>query len=48
MNEPNEVIFTIDEEVAFINSNSESKDSLLMLAFVDGEYAGNCSFSGKK
>lgn len=32
------------EEEQFIKEHNESKDALLMLAFVDGEYAGNCSF----
>lgn len=48
MSEPDEVKFTEEEEIAFINLQNESKDSLLLLAFVDREYAGNCSFSGKK
>ena len=47
MCEPEEVKFTEAEEIEFINAQNESKDSLLVLAFVDGEYAGNCSFERK-
>ena len=48
MCEPDEVKFTEAEEIDFINSYNNSEDSLLVRAFVDGEYAGNCSFAGKK
>ena len=47
MCESDEVKFTEAKETEFINAHNESKDSLLMLAFVDGEYAGNCSFESK-
>jgi RimJ/RimL family protein N-acetyltransferase len=42
--DPDEVKYTAESEVEFINSKNSSEDSMLMLAFVDGEYAGNCSF----
>lgn len=44
MTYPDEVRYSTDEEIEFINSHNESENSLLILAFVDGEYAGNCSF----
>ena len=44
MTYPDEVKYTIDEEVKFINRYNEAENCLLMLAFVDGDYAGNCSF----
>ncbi len=47
MCESDEVKYTEAEEAAFINAHNESKDALLLLAFVDGEYAGNCSFESK-
>lgn len=47
MCERDEVKYTEAQEKAFINAHNDSKDSLLMLAFVDGEYAGNCSFESK-
>ena len=47
MTYPDEVRYTTDEEVKFINSHNESEKCLLILAFVDGEYAGNCSFEGR-
>ena len=47
MCEPDEVKFTTESEINFIKKHSESDNSLLILAFVDGEYAGNCSFEGK-
>ena len=42
--DPDEVKYTAESEVEFINAKNSSEDSMLMLAFVDGEYAGNCSF----
>lgn len=47
MCESDEVKFTEAEEAAFINAHNESKDSLFVLAFVDGNYAGSCSFECK-
>ena len=47
MSEPDEINYTKKDEEQFINEHNESKDSLLMLAFVDGEYAGSCSFESK-
>ena len=44
MSEPDEINYTEKDEEQFINEHNQSKDSLLMLAFVDGEYAGTCSF----
>ena len=42
--DPDEVKYTAESEVEFINEKNSSEDSMLMLAFVDGKYAGNCSF----
>ena len=47
MCEADEVEFTLKEEEQFIREHNEAKDALLILAFVDGEYAGNCSFESK-
>ena len=47
MCESDEINFTIEQEEMFINEHNESKNSLLMLAFVDGEYAGNCTIDAK-
>ncbi len=47
MCESDEVQYTEDGEKAFINHYNEAKDGLLLLAFVNGEYAGNCSFASK-
>lgn len=47
MCEPDEVKFTTESEINFIKAHNESGHSMLILAFVDGEYAGNCSFEGK-
>lgn len=46
--ESDEVKDTVKEEEQFIREHNEARDALLILAFVDGEYAGNCSFEGKK
>lgn len=42
--DPDEIHFTNESEIDYIRKRNESDDSLLMLAYVDGEYAGNCSF----
>lgn len=48
MCEPDEVKYTTEGEEEFIKEHNESEHSLMLLAFVDGEYAGNCSFEGKE
>ena len=47
MSEPDEIKFTKKEEEDFIREHNEAEDALLILAFVDGKYAGNCSFESK-
>ena len=47
MCESDEVKYTTEGELSFIKEHNESENGLLILAFVDGEYAGNCSFEGK-
>lgn len=47
MCEPDEIEYTVAQEEQFIRSHNEAKDALLILAFVDGEYAGNCSFESR-
>ncbi|MDE6662551.1 MAG: GNAT family N-acetyltransferase [Lachnospiraceae bacterium] len=47
MSEPDEINYTKKDEEQFIDEHNQSKDALLMLAFVDGEYAGTCSFESK-
>ncbi len=42
--EPEEVSYTIEQENQFIDGHNSSDGAMLILAFVDGEYAGNCSF----
>ena len=39
-----EVKLTIEQEEAFIETRNTSDSGLMILAFVDGEFAGNCSF----
>ena len=46
--EADEIHITPEDEIAFINGYRNSESKMLMIAFVDGEYAGNCSFSGLK
>ncbi|MCF0111062.1 MAG: GNAT family N-acetyltransferase, partial [Erysipelotrichaceae bacterium] len=36
--------FTLEQEEAFIRNHTESDRACLLLAFYDGEYAGNASF----
>ena len=47
MCEPDEIHYTVEQEVEFINSYNASEDSMMLLAFVDGAYARNCSFASK-
>ncbi len=44
MCEPDEIKYTPEGEKNFIREHNESDDGMLIMAFVDGEYAGNCSF----
>ncbi len=43
--DPDEINYTIEQEIDFINEHNKSKGSLMLLAFLDGEYVGNCSLS---
>ena len=45
--EPDEVRYTTEDEKSFIRGKNESETGMLILAFVDGVYAGNCSFDGR-
>lgn len=47
MSEPDEIKYTKQEEEQFIDKYNRANNALLILAFVDGEYAGNCSFKSK-
>lgn len=40
--EPEEIKYTEEDELVFINSLNSSEKSVLLLAFVDGQYIGNC------
>lgn len=42
--EPEEVRTDLEEERAFIQKVTEDPRRLMLLAFVDGKYAGSCSF----
>lgn len=42
-----EMKLTVEQEKAFIESNNSADNKLLISAFVDGQYAGNCNFEGK-
>ena len=44
---PDEVKYTTEDEIKFIKSHNESDNELIMCAFVDGVYAGNCSFTSR-
>jgi len=45
LREPEEQTLTIADEIAFIRKKNEAERDLLLLAFVDGRYAGNCSMT---
>lgn len=42
---PDEVKYTTEGELEFIKGMNQSEEKMLILAFVDGVYAGNCSFN---
>lgn len=42
--EPDEITLTKESETEFINDHTGADGKLIMLAFVDSEHAGNCSF----
>lgn len=43
--EPEEITLSAADEQAFIKSKNDSERDLMLVAFVDGEHAGNCSFA---
>lgn len=43
--EPEEVRSSVEEEIEFIRKNRENPRALMLLAFVDGKFAGCCSFA---
>ena len=43
--EPEEVRTSVEEEIDFIQRNRENPRALFLLAFVDGVFAGSCSFA---
>ena len=43
--EPEEVRTSLEEEVEFIRRKQDEERTLNLLAFVDGEHAGNCAFN---
>ena len=47
MREADEVDITLEQEEGFIGGHNEATRDLLILAFVDGDYAGNCSYEAK-
>lgn len=47
MKEADEVNLTVEQEINFIEGHNRAPDGLLIIAFLDGEYAGNCSFDSK-
>ena len=44
---PDEIKYTVESEKEFLQDYVCSGNKLMMLAFVEGEYAGNCSFEAE-
>ena len=44
--EPDEVTMTLEDERRFIQRQNESERDVMVLAFYDGEFAGNASLMG--
>ena len=45
--ESDEVTMTPEDEKEFVNFHNNAEDAMLIAAYVDGVYAGNCAFEGK-
>lgn len=45
--EPEEITLTIEQEKNFIRNQNESEGNLMLLAFLNGKYIGNCSLMGE-
>lgn len=43
--EPEEIKYTAEQECDFIQNCNSSKTNIMLLAFLDGEYIGNCSYA---
>ena len=37
---------SLEQEKAFLRASEKNPDGLMLVAFIDGEHAGNCNFSG--
>lgn len=48
LREPGEITLTAEEERAYIRSQNESDNSLLMIGLLDGAHVGNCSLMGMR
>ena len=46
--EPEEVRTSVEEEIEFIRKKREAPRALMLLAFVDGDLAGSCSFDAQR
>ncbi len=44
--EPEEIQMTVEQEEQFIKRTNDSQTDLMLLAFLNGTYIGNCSFTG--
>ncbi len=43
--EPEEICYTVEQECEFIENVNTSKSNIMLLAFLDGAYIGNCSYA---
>lgn len=46
LRESEEIVFTIEQEQNFIRMMNDAENSIMLLAFLDGEFVGNCSLNG--
>ena len=45
LREPEEQTLTVEDDVQFIRRKNEAERDLMLLAFVEGRYAGNCAIN---
>ena len=44
--EPEEITLTLEREKEFIRKQNDSNEDLMLVGFLDGQYVGNCSYTG--
>ena len=46
LKESDEITFSVEQEQNFIRMMNDTENSIMLLAFLDGDFVGNCSLNG--